>query len=144
MNTFHNPNCVLVVEDDSFVRSTLTTTLECEHFEVVGCANPIEALRQLSLREFAVIISDHRMPGMTGLAFLAECRRLCPNTPRILLTAVLELNTVMAALNHGGEICRFMSKPWRREDLVSAVRSAALRAGRARPPAPVQCFTSSW
>jgi DNA-binding NtrC family response regulator len=124
MKTFHQHTSILVVEDDSFVLSALATTLEGEQFDVTPCSSPIEALRLLSRREFAVIISDHRMPGMTGLAFLAECRRLCPNTSRILLTAVVELATVMAAINHGGEICRFMSKPWRREELVAAVRSA--------------------
>jgi len=77
------------------------------------------------------------MPGMTGLAFFAECRKVCPSTPRILLTAVLELSTVMAAINSGGEICRFMSKPWRREELVAAVRGAAQKHdGAARSQVP--------
>jgi DNA-binding NtrC family response regulator len=125
MNPFHNYTSILIVDDDAFVLSALKMTLEMEQFEVTTCSNPIEALRLLTRREFTVIISDHRMPGMTGLAFLAECRRLCPHTPRILLTAVVELATVMAAINRGGEICHFMSKPWRQEQLIAAVRAAA-------------------
>ena len=127
MNPFRNHPPILLVEDDTFVLSALSTTLEAEGFNVVPCSNPIEALRLIARREFALIISDHRMPGMTGLAFFGECRKVCPSTPRILLTAVLELTSVMAAINGGGEICRFMSKPWRRDELVAAVRGAVER-----------------
>jgi len=123
MNPFGSNNSVLIVEDDGMVLGTLMTTLELEHFDVTGCSNPFEGLRLLARREYAVILSDHNMPGMTGLAFFAECRRLHPGSSRILLTAVRELNTVMAAINQGGEVCRFLSKPWRLEELVSAVRS---------------------
>jgi DNA-binding NtrC family response regulator len=137
MNPFRNHSSILLVEDDTFVLSALTTTLEAEGFDVVPCSSPIEALRLIARREFSVIVSDHRMPGMTGLAFFAECRKVCPSTPRILLTAVLELSTVMAAINSGGEICRFMSKPWRREELVAAVRGAAQKHdGAARSQVP--------
>ncbi len=123
MNSFGANNSVLIVEDDGMVLGTLTTTLELEHFDVTGCSNPFEALRLLSRREYAVILSDHNMPGMSGLAFFAECRRLHPASSRILLTAVRELNTVMAAINQGGEVCRFLSKPWKMDELIAAVRS---------------------
>jgi DNA-binding NtrC family response regulator len=127
MTSLHSTSPILLVEDDTFVLSALATTLEAEGFNVVPCPSPVEALRLISRREFALIISDQRMPEMTGLAFFAECRKLCPGTPRILLTAVVELSSVMAAINQGGEICRFMSKPWRREELVTAVRAAVQR-----------------
>jgi len=108
------------------VLATLKITLEHEHFNIVACSNPLKAMTLLPGRDFAVILSDHNMPQMTGLAFLVECRRLCPNSSRILLTAVLDLGTVVEAINRG-EIYRFIAKPWRRMELVSAVRDAVQR-----------------
>jgi DNA-binding NtrC family response regulator len=117
---------ILIVEDDTMVLATLKITLEHERFQIVACPSPFQALELLSSREFAVIVSDHNMPEMTGLAFLIECRRLCPNSSRILLTAVLDLATVVDSINRG-EICRFIAKPWRRMELVAAVRDAVQR-----------------
>ena len=61
-----------------------------------------------------------------GLDFLVECRRIRPEASRILLTAVLNLATVVDAINRG-EICRFIAKPWLREELIAAVRDATQR-----------------
>lgn len=117
---------VLIVEDEPVVLATLKSTLEREGFHVVACASPIKALSVLSERDFAVIISDQKMPEMTGLDFLVESRRLRPHTSRILLTAVLNLPTVVDAINRG-EIYRFVAKPWLREELIATVRNAIQR-----------------
>jgi len=108
------------------VLSLIKLTLEGEHFDVVTCSSPVQALTLLPDREFAVIISDHKMPEMMGLDFLVECRRRRPQSSRILLTAVLDLVTAVDAINRG-EICRFISKPWMKAELVSAVRDAIQR-----------------
>jgi DNA-binding NtrC family response regulator len=126
MNPVQNRTSIMLVEDEPMVLTTLKITLEHERYDVVACSSPLEALPLLTSRDFAVIISDHKMPGMTGLAFLTECRRICPNSSRILLTAVVDLATVVAAINRG-EICRFIAKPWLREELIAAVRDAVQR-----------------
>ena len=108
------------------VLASLKFTLETEQFEVVTCSSPIRALTMLPDRDFSVIISDHKMPEMMGLDFLVECRRIRPEASRILLTAVLNLATVVDAINRG-EICRFIAKPWLRAELVAAVREAVQR-----------------
>lgn len=108
------------------VLATLKVTLEREYFDVSTSSNPLEALQLVANRDFAVIVSDHRMPQMTGLDFLIECRRRRPNSSRILLTAVLNLSTVVEAINRG-EICRFIAKPWLREELIAAIRDAVQR-----------------
>ena len=117
---------VLIVDDDPMVLATLKVSLASEPYEVVVCSSGIDALKLLPEKDFAVIISDQRMPKMTGLDFLVECRRILPLAPRILLTAVLNLSTAVEAINRG-EICRFIAKPWLRAELVAAIRDAIQR-----------------
>jgi DNA-binding NtrC family response regulator len=117
---------VLLVDDDPMVLATLKVTLETERYHVVACSSPIHALTLLPDRDFAVIVSDHKMPQMMGLDFLVECRRLRPLASRILLTAVLNLATALDAINRG-EICRFIAKPWLKAELVAALHDATQR-----------------
>jgi DNA-binding NtrC family response regulator len=126
MTSAIRPPSVLVVEDDLMVLATLKVTLEYEHFEVVTFSNPIQALARVAERDFSVIISDHRMPEMMGLDFLVECRRRRPASSRILLTAVLNLGAVVDAINRG-DICRFIAKPWLRDELLAAIRDSVQR-----------------
>ncbi|MEY2881917.1 MAG: hypothetical protein RLZZ15_4297 [Verrucomicrobiota bacterium] len=117
---------ILVVDDEPLVLTTLKLTIEREGYPVVACASPLKALALLEERDFAVIISDQRMPEMLGLDFLIESRRLRPRSSRILITAVLALPTIVDAINKG-EILRFVAKPWLREELVATVRNAVQR-----------------
>jgi response regulator RpfG family c-di-GMP phosphodiesterase len=126
MNPTPAPPSILIVEDEPVVLATLKSTLEREQFHVVACASPLKALTLLADRDFAVIISDQRMPEMLGLDFLVESRITRPHASRILLTAVLNLPTVVDAINRG-EIYRFVAKPWLREELVATVRNAIQR-----------------
>jgi response regulator RpfG family c-di-GMP phosphodiesterase len=121
-----NTTEILIVDDEPIVLTALKFTLEREGFHVVACASPLKALALLENRDFAVIISDQRMPEMLGLDFLVESRRLRPLASRILVTAVLALPTIVDAINRG-EIFRFVAKPWLREELVATVRNAVQR-----------------
>lgn len=117
---------ILIVDDEAIVLGALKETLEREKYHVVACTSPLKALAIIEERDFAVIISDQRMPEMQGLDFLVESRRLRPHASRILITAVLSLPTVVDAINKG-EIFRFVAKPWLREELVVTVRNAIQR-----------------
>ena len=81
--------------------SALKETLERERFHVVACASPRKALALVEEQDFAVIISDQKMPEMLGLDFLVETRRLRPHASRILITAVLALPTIVDATSEG-------------------------------------------
>ncbi|MCR6654560.1 MAG: response regulator [Opitutus sp.] len=120
------PSTILIVDDEPVVLSALQQTLEREKFHVVACTSPTKALSILAERDFAVIISDQKMPEMLGLDFLVESRRLRPHASRILITAVLSLPTIVDAINKG-EIFRFVAKPWLREELIATVRNAVHR-----------------
>lgn len=121
-----NPPTILIVDDEAVVLSALKETLERAGFPVVACNSPLKALAILAERDFAVIISDQRMPEMLGLDFLVESRRHRPKASRILITAVLALPTIVDAINRG-EIFRFVAKPWLREELLATVRNAVQR-----------------
>ncbi len=121
-----SPATILIVDDEPVVLTALKFTLEREGFHIVACNSPLKALTILAERDFAVIISDQRMPEMLGLDFLVESRRLRPHASRILITAVLALPTIVDAINKG-EIFRFVAKPWLREELVATVRNAVQR-----------------
>lgn len=117
---------LLVVDDEPRILAALKEVLERQGFFVVAATNARAALDLVSRRAFAVIISDHLMPDMTGLDFLVECQRAQPLASRVLVTAVLSLPTLVEAINKG-EIYRFVAKPWLREELVATVRNAANR-----------------
>lgn len=120
------PSTILIVDDEPVVLAALQQTLEREKFHVVACSSPTKALAILNDRDFAVIISDQKMPEMLGLDFLIESRRIRPHASRILITAVLSLPTIVDAINKG-EIFRFVAKPWLREELIATVRNAVQR-----------------
>lgn len=117
---------VLVVDDEEIVLAALRETLLRAGYEVCAVPDAHMALDHLQITSFAVIISDHQMPRMTGLEFLARAKNIQPDASRLLITAVLTLGTVIEAIN-SGEIYRFVVKPWLREELLATVRNAVQR-----------------
>lgn len=117
---------ILVIDDEEIVLAGLRETLVREGHMVVTVSNPFVALQELKKQPFSVIISDHHMPGVTGLEFLAQAKEIQPNATRILITAVLSLDTVIEAINKG-EIYRFIVKPWLREELLTTLKNAIQR-----------------
>ena len=117
---------ILVLDDDPVVLLAITETLEREKYNVQAFSNAREALVAMEQTHFATIISDQRMPEMTGLEFLDKCKHIQPTASRILITGVLTLNTVIEAVNRG-EIFRFIAKPWIREEMLATVENAVQR-----------------
>jgi response regulator RpfG family c-di-GMP phosphodiesterase len=120
------PPSLLIVDDEPIVLAALKETLEREKYHVVATTSALKALEILREKEFAVIISDQRMPEMLGLDFLIESKKIRPLCSRILITAVLSLPTIVDAINKG-EIFRFVAKPWLREELTATVKNAINR-----------------
>jgi response regulator RpfG family c-di-GMP phosphodiesterase len=117
---------ILVVDDEETVLSVLCEILGRQNYDVVAVGSPAAALAELRAGPFAVIISDQRMPGLTGLELLHQARQLQPLATRILMTGVVSLDLVIDALNHG-EIYRFIVKPWLREELLATLQNAVQR-----------------
>ncbi len=120
------PHRLLVVDDEEIVLVALREALVREGYQVTACGDPLQALTALKEQPFSVIVTDHQMPNLTGLEFLAQAKEIQPDATRILVTAVLSLSTVIDAINKG-EIYRFVIKPWLREELLATVRNAVQR-----------------
>lgn len=117
---------ILVIDDEQIVLAGLREVLSREGYQVVTASNSFIALDELQKQQFSVIISDNQMPGVTGLEFLSQAKEIQSNATRILITAVLSLDTVIDAINRG-EIYRFIVKPWLREELLATVKNAVQR-----------------
>lgn len=120
------PRKILVLDDDETIREALCGQLAWAGHEVVPAASGAEALEHLRRQTFAVILSDHQMPGMSGVEVLAAARAIQPNASRILITGVGSMETVMDAVNLG-EISRFLTKPWLQAELLVTVANELQR-----------------
>lgn len=82
-----------------------------------------EGLEIFNNTELDVIITDQRMPEMTGIQFLEEIQKLNPEPMRILLTGYSDINAVIDAINRG-QVYRYLSKPWQEDELRTTIESA--------------------
>jgi len=114
---------ILLVDDEAMILEGLHQYLR-PHYNVSVASSGAEALEVVA-REgtFAVVISDMRMPGMTGAELLERVRQIAPGTVRLLLTGCTHLDGLEAAVNQGG-IFRFLKKPCSPDRLHSAVEAA--------------------
>ena len=113
---------ILAVDDEPDILIALEDLFEDE-YRVLTTSKPAEALAILAATpDIAVILSDQRMPGMTGDAMLAEARKI-HDAQAILLTGYADMSAVIAALNQGG-ITGYATKPWDANLLRNTVRQA--------------------
>jgi len=117
---------VLVVDDDPGALHLVTQTLRAGGYDVVEAKSGATALEQVRYRDFAVIVSDQRMPGVSGLEFFHQVRDLQSDASRVLLTGVVDVDTIINAINQG-EVYRFLVKPWLREEMLATIRDASQR-----------------
>ncbi len=117
---------ILIVDDDADVLAALGATLQSADYTLVCCGNAEEALVHLERQSFAAVISDQHMPGMNGLQLLEKTRSLQPDASRLLITGMLQVDTLIGAINTG-EIFRFIAKPWSRGEVVATVENAVQR-----------------
>ena len=113
---------VLIVDDEQESLNLLNRTLR-GMYETSLARDGREGLRSLERNPVAAVISDQRMPGMTGVEFLAEASRRCPYTQRILLTGYTEVEGIIDAIN-AGHVFGYLSKPWHPDDLLATLRRA--------------------
>ena len=122
---------ILIVDDEPRVLDALEAILAAE-FRVLRAGHGEEALACLAAEPgVAVIVTDHRMPGMTGVELLRRSQERTPDAVRIVLTAYTDVDSLMEAINTG-RIYHFVPKPWDPNELLMVVRRAAERWRLAR------------
>ncbi len=114
---------VLIVDDEASVLSSLRRLLRREPYDLITAGSGEEALRLLEEQRIPVVMSDQRMPGMTGIELLGEVRNRWPNTIRVVLSGYSAVQTIIEAINEGA-VYKFLSKPWNDEELKGNVRQA--------------------
>jgi two-component system response regulator AtoC len=134
------PARILIVDDDAGQRSLLTTFLSSQGFETMTVASGELALEALKGAEFGMMISDVRMPGLTGLDTLRLARQTHPTLPVLLVTAYADIREAVGAMRDGA--VNYLAKPIDLDELLATVQQATgLRPGVARehadePPLP--------
>lgn len=114
---------LLLVDDEENVLSSLKRVLRRGGYRILTAGSAAEAFEVLAIHDVQVIISDQRMPVMSGTAFLRRVKDLYPNTVRMVLSGYTELNSVTEAINQGA-IYKFLTKPWEEDDLHEKVKDA--------------------
>ena len=113
---------VLVVDDEARILSALRRSLRREGYEILTAETVEEALRVLDERSVALVLSDQKMPGMSGVQFLAEAARRRPEAVRMLITGWTE-EIPREQLEELG-VCALITKPWDDEKLKATLRRA--------------------
>ena len=116
---------ILVVDDEADNREIFRLNFRRE-FDIVLASNGAEAIKKLEEQDIAVIITDHRMPNMTGLELLQEVIATSPQTIRIMLTAYTETDLLLKGINEG-QIYRYIVKPWDASDMRITIKRAIER-----------------
>jgi DNA-binding NtrC family response regulator len=113
---------ILLVEDDSGVRTTIVTFLELEGFAVEAVSNTRDALSRLEQRGYPLVISDIYVDDRTGIDILVAAKKHSSRTPVILMSARGSMETVMAATRNGA--FDYLAKPFELDTLLGTVRRA--------------------
>ncbi|MDO9321469.1 MAG: response regulator [Pseudomonas sp.] len=122
---------ILFVDDEERILRSLALQFRRE-YEVLTESDPRRALERLKTETVHVLVSDQRMPGMSGAELLAAAQQIAPQTLRILLTGYSDLDAAVAALNNGG-IFRYLTKPWDAQEMAFTLRQAGELALRQVP-----------
>ena len=114
---------ILLVDDESGILDTLRILLRGDGYEVVSALSGREAVEMLPTASPDIVLTDIRMPGMTGLEVMAKAHEVDPETAVILMTAQASLQTAVRAINEGAYY--YLQKPFANEELLAICRRAA-------------------
>lgn len=116
-----NTERLLVVDDDQSMRAALYESLSSCGYDVETAENGVDALAKFKEGQFAVVVTDMRMPMTSGMDVLRGVKRISPKTPVILITAYGTVNTAVEAMKEGA--AEFIMKPFSLDDLEFAVKN---------------------
>ncbi len=114
---------ILLVDDETNILKSLKRALHSSGWEILTYSHPDQALEALSFTQVDLVISDYRMPEMTGVAFLSEFRKQHPDTVRLILSGQADIGGLLGAIN-SAEVFRFITKPWNDDELRITIEQA--------------------
>ena len=121
-------HCLLIVDDEPNVCDSVHDLLRRE-YRVLKAHSAEEGYRLMQEEEVHIVMSDQRMPQITGVELLTRLKSRYPQAVRMLFTGFADLESVIAAINQG-HVFQFIRKPWQPEELLEAVRQAAAEYDR--------------
>lgn len=121
---------ILFVDDEANILASLNRLLRREGYHILIANSGREGLDLLAKNAVDVIVSDQRMPEMTGVDFLRQAKQLYPDTVRMILSGYTELQYITEAINEGA-IYKFLTKPWEDEQLKQNIKEAFQYKGMA-------------
>jgi len=121
-------HCLLIVDDEPNVCDSVHDLLRRE-YRVLKAHSAEEGYEIMRQEEVHIVMSDQRMPQITGVELLSKLKSRYPQAVRMLFTGFADLESVIAAINHG-HVFQFIRKPWQPEELLAAVRQAAMEYDR--------------
>lgn len=115
---------ILFIDDEQSVLNALRRSMRKEGYKIHLTVDVEDALRIIGTEHIDVVVSDHLMPAMTGIEFLAIAARLHPHVVRVMLTGQADVDMAIRAINEG-QVNRFLTKPWDDAQLKFVLRDAA-------------------
>ncbi|MDI5935161.1 EAL domain-containing protein [Halomonas kalidii] len=122
---------LLLLDDEANILRALKRVLRRDGYHILTADTARQAFEMLATEEVEVIISDQRMPEMSGTEFLHRAKDLYPETIQIVLSGYTDLKTVTEAINEGA-IYKFLTKPWDDDELRLVVQQAFRKAALQR------------
>src|SRR5690242_4106607 len=113
---------VLYIDDETHNLTSFRASFR-RSFNVYTAESAEEARKILDTKEVHVILSDQRMPGMTGIEFFESILTVHPDPIRILITGYTDINSVIDAINRG-QVYKYLTKPWNESDIKNFIETA--------------------
>ncbi len=114
---------MLLLDDEENVLNALARTLRPHGWRVLATTDPEEAFSLMARHTVQVVVSDQRMPAMSGTEFLGRVKDLYPDSIRIVLSGHSDLDSVIGAVNRGA-VWKYLGKPWEDAELVRILQQA--------------------
>ncbi|MBJ6136578.1 EAL domain-containing protein [Marinobacter litoralis] len=119
---------LLLLDDEANILRAMTRILRRDGYRILSTTSVQEAFEMLAANNVQVIVSDQRMPEMSGTEFLSQVKDIYPNTVRIVLSGYTDLRSVTDAINEGA-IYKFLTKPWDDQQIRDHIKRAFLYHG---------------
>jgi len=124
-NDIKPKHSILIVDDEDAILNAFKRILADENYEVHTVNNGFDGLNRLrtAKKPYSLIISDQRMPEMSGVQFFSQAKDISPESVRILLTGYADSDSIIDAINRGG-VHLYFTKPWHEEEILLHIRQS--------------------